>query len=79
MSDAIDFRGVDVRLGRRAVLSDVSLAIPRGAFVGVLGPNGAGKTTMLRAILGLVPVQTGAATAASATCRSSGAARRSSR
>ena len=59
MSDAVEFRKVDVRLGQRAILSDVSFAIPRGAFVGVLGPNGAGKTTMLRAILGLVPVRAG--------------------
>ena len=59
MTEAIRFGGVDVRLGRRAVLSDVSFAIPRGAFVGVLGPNGAGKTTLLRAILGLQPASAG--------------------
>ena len=59
MTDAIDFRNVGIRLGGRAILSDVSFAIPRGAFVGVLGPNGAGKTTMLRAILGLQPLTAG--------------------
>ena len=59
MSEAIAFHGVGVRLGRRSVLSDVSIAIPRGAFVGVLGPNGAGKTTLLRAILGLQPLAAG--------------------
>lgn len=59
MTGQVAFHGVDVRLGRRRVLSDVSFAIPRGAFVGVLGPNGAGKTTMLRAILGLLPLQAG--------------------
>ena len=59
MNDAIAFRNVAVHLGRRAVLSDVSFTIPRGAFVGVLGPNGAGKTTMLRAILGLQPLAAG--------------------
>ncbi len=37
------------------VLSDVDLAVPRGAFMGIVGPSGAGKTTLLRAIVGAVP------------------------
>jgi zinc/manganese transport system ATP-binding protein len=41
------------------VLSDVSLAIRAGEFIGVLGPNGAGKTTLMRAILGLLPPSAG--------------------
>jgi ABC-type Mn2+/Zn2+ transport system ATPase subunit len=41
------------------VLHDVSLEIPRGAFVPFIGPNGAGKTTLLRAILGLLKPQRG--------------------
>jgi len=45
--------------GRGAVLSNIDLAIPQGAFVGVFGPNGAGKTTLLRAILGLLRPTTG--------------------
>lgn len=59
MSDTIAFQDVAVRLGRRDVLSNVSFAIPRRAFVGVLGPNGAGKSTLLRAILGLQPLAAG--------------------
>jgi zinc/manganese transport system ATP-binding protein len=43
-----------LRVGGRAVLSDVSFGIEAGEFIGVLGPNGAGKTTLMRAILGLV-------------------------
>ena len=34
----------------RPVLRDVSLAIPRGAVVGVMGQSGCGKTTLLRLI-----------------------------
>lgn len=40
--------------GAEEVLHDVSLDIPRGAFLPFVGPNGAGKTTLLRAILGLL-------------------------
>jgi zinc/manganese transport system ATP-binding protein len=43
-----------LRIGGRTVLSDVSLNIEAGEFIGVLGPNGAGKTTLMRAILGLL-------------------------
>ncbi len=43
-----------LHIGGRAVLSDVSLDIEAGEFIGVLGPNGAGKTTLMRAILGLL-------------------------
>ena len=35
-----------------AILSDVSLTIPRGGLVGILGPNGSGKTTLLRLLSG---------------------------
>ena len=38
--------------GDRVLIDDLSMAIPRGAIVGVIGPNGAGKTTFVRMILG---------------------------
>jgi sulfate-transporting ATPase len=38
--------------GDRVLIDDLSLAIPRGAIVGVVGPNGAGKTTFVRMIVG---------------------------
>jgi manganese/iron transport system ATP-binding protein/manganese/zinc/iron transport system ATP- binding protein len=40
-------------------IREVSFAIPPGQMVGVIGPNGAGKTTLFKAILGLIPIQTG--------------------
>lgn len=57
---ALELERVSLELAGRTILSDVSLAIDEGEFVGVLGPNGAGKTTMMRAVLGLVPVASGA-------------------
>lgn len=57
---ALELERVSLELAGRAILSDVSLTIGEGEFIGVLGPNGAGKTTMMRAVLGLVPVASGA-------------------
>lgn len=52
--DAIRLDRVTLARAKRIVLSEVSLAIHPGEFIGVFGPNGAGKTTLLQAILGLL-------------------------
>jgi ABC-2 type transport system ATP-binding protein len=46
--------GLTKRFGKRTVVDDVSLAIPRGSVCGFVGPNGAGKTTTIRMLLGLI-------------------------
>jgi zinc/manganese transport system ATP-binding protein len=51
---AIEMDRVTLARAGRMVLSDVSVAIRPGEFIGVFGPNGAGKTTLLHAILGLL-------------------------
>lgn len=51
-------RSVSVKYGHAWALQDVTATFPRGA-VGLLGPNGAGKSTMLRALLGLLPLDRG--------------------
>ena len=58
----VTFDRVTLHVGHRKVLSDVSLKVEIGEFIGVLGPNGAGKTTLMRAILGLLPAESGTLT-----------------
>ena len=48
---------IGVRLGSLDL--DVSFTIEPGESVALLGPNGAGKSTVLRAIAGLVPLESG--------------------
>ncbi|HVC88124.1 MAG TPA: ATP-binding cassette domain-containing protein [Gaiellaceae bacterium] len=45
--------------GAVRALDDCSFAVERGRMVGFLGPNGAGKTTAMRAIFGLVELDSG--------------------
>jgi ABC-2 type transport system ATP-binding protein len=40
------------RRGRVTALENVTISVPRGAFVALVGPNGAGKSTLIRTFLG---------------------------
>jgi iron complex transport system ATP-binding protein len=44
---------------QRPALDGVSLAAERGRITAVVGPNGSGKSTLVRALLGMVPVESG--------------------
>jgi len=59
---AVELTNASVRLAGKLIFSDVGLTVGRGQFVAVLGPNGAGKSTLMRAILGLLPLQSGEVT-----------------
>ena len=55
----IDLDHASIRVRDRTVLSDISISISAGEFIGVLGPNGSGKTTLMRALLGLIKPSSG--------------------
>ena len=54
-SPVLSADALEVALGGRRVLEDVSFRVEDGETVAVVGPNGAGKTTLLRAVAGLIP------------------------
>src|SRR5918912_1732466 len=56
---AIELERLTCTYNGAPVLSELSLRIETGAFVGVVGPSGAGKTTLLRALLGAIPPASG--------------------
>ena len=57
---ALELENIEVVYHHTAqVLRGLSLEVPGGAIVALLGSNGAGKTTTLKAISGLLPLETG--------------------
>ncbi len=50
---------IAVAYGRRSVVENFSLALPRGTVGCLLGPSGCGKTTVLRAVAGFEPLRAG--------------------
>ncbi len=55
----ISARAVALARGGRPILTDIDIDIAPGEIVTVIGPNGAGKTMLVRALLGLEPIDRG--------------------
>ena len=53
MTPIVDLDGVTFAYGDTVAVSDVSLTVDEGDFLGLVGPNGSGKTTLLHLMLGL--------------------------
>ncbi|QQA44505.1 ATP-binding cassette domain-containing protein [Pelagovum pacificum] len=51
--------GVTISRQGRPLLDEVTLGLKTGGITALLGPNGAGKSLLLRAIAGLIPVDSG--------------------
>jgi len=55
----IQLKNVSLSFQSERVLSNVSLSIDDGQFIGIIGQNGAGKTTLIRLILGILKPTSG--------------------
>ena len=55
----IEVHDLTVTYSKKPVLWGIDLDLPPGKVIGIIGPNGAGKSTLLKAIMGLVPPDSG--------------------
>ena len=55
----LEIQQLSVNYRHVQALDSICLALAPGELAGLIGPNGAGKSTLLKAVLGLVPAQTG--------------------
>ncbi|MDD2440988.1 MAG: ABC transporter ATP-binding protein [Eubacteriales bacterium] len=58
----LEITGLTVHYGDHAALSDVTMTVREGQYLGIIGPNGSGKSTLLKAILGQVTPTRGSVT-----------------
>lgn len=55
----LSLESIDLALGGKDILRDVSFIVEDGQFVSVLGESGAGKSTTLKVIAGIIPQDSG--------------------
>ena len=55
----LECKNVCKSYGKKEVLKDINLKLPKGKIVGLLGKNGSGKTTLIKVINGLLSLDKG--------------------
>lgn len=56
---AIEVHDLTVSYFRKPALWDIDFTIPKAILTGIIGPNGAGKSTLIKAMMGLIPSDSG--------------------
>jgi len=56
----LEIKGLNQFYGGSHILWDVNLTVPTGSCTCLMGRNGMGKTTLLKCIMGLLPIASGA-------------------
>jgi zinc transport system ATP-binding protein len=59
LNPVVKVKNLSYKYSKDKVLEDISLEVPKGAFLAIVGPNGSGKSTLLKLMLGLLKIQTG--------------------
>ena len=54
MTNAIEINALTKSFGSFTAVSNITMTVKRGEYMGLLGPNGAGKSTMLKVITGMI-------------------------
>lgn len=55
----LKLEGLSTGYGDIPIVHDVTLEVAEGTLAAVIGPNGAGKTTLVKALAGLLPINSG--------------------
>ena len=55
----LEIHDLTVAYHHKPVLYGIDLVVPPGKLIGIIGPNGAGKSTLIKAIMGLLPTDSG--------------------
>jgi branched-chain amino acid transport system ATP-binding protein len=59
MTTMLEIEGLNAYYGRAHILHGVGFSMARGEVLALMGRNGAGKSTTMKAVMGLVPPQSG--------------------
>ncbi|MEF9990535.1 MAG: ABC transporter ATP-binding protein [Romboutsia sp.] len=59
MSNVVEIKNLSKSYGKKEIIKDMNLNIPKGKIVGLLGPNGSGKSTMIKLLNGLLNPNSG--------------------
>src|SRR5512143_2645094 len=59
MVKMLKIKNLSASYGPRPVLHDITLEVASGEVLALIGPNGAGKSTLIRAVSGVILIQSG--------------------